>query len=170
MVKIMYYFNSFLLYSIIGFIMESTLFKFKMSCRTSGIFFGPVTAVYGIGALFLILLYNLLYKKFNLNKYIRIILFLIISIIFLTLIEFLYGNFINLFFNIDLWNYTKKDFNYGKYICLEISIILGILSLLFIYFIKPFFDKFIKKIRKNESYFFIIIFLIDLLFTLLIKK
>ena len=166
----MYYFNSFLLYSILGFIMESTIYKFKLSKRHSGIFFGPVTAVYGIGALFLIILYNILYKKMKINKYLRVILYFILSIIFLTLIELIYGYIINILFNIDLWDYTKNKYNIGKYICLEVSIMWGFLALFFIYFIKPFFDKHIKNISKAESYIFSIVFLLDLCFTLIIKK
>ena len=45
----MYYLKIFLLYSLLGFIMESTLFKIKLSKKHSGIFYGPMTAVYGVG-------------------------------------------------------------------------------------------------------------------------
>ncbi len=150
--------------------MESTIYKFNMSKRHSGIFFGPVTAVYGIGALCLIILHNIIYKKLKINKYIRVILYFILSIIILTLIELIYGWFIHIMFNIDLWDYTKHKYNFGKYICLEVSIMWGFLALFFIYFIKPFFDKHIKNITKAESYLFAIVFLLDLIFTLIIKN
>ena len=149
--------------------MESSIYKFKMSKRHSGIFFGPVTAVYGLGALFLIIYYNYLNNKLT-NKYLKGILYLIGSILFLTLIELIYGYFINTIFGIDLWDYTNKKYNLGKYICLEISIMWGLLALFFIYFIKPFFDKHIKNITKAESYLFSIVFLLDLIFTIIIKK
>ena len=47
----MYYIKVFLLYSLLGFIMESTLYKVKSVNKHSGIFYGPMTAVYGIGIL-----------------------------------------------------------------------------------------------------------------------
>lgn len=150
--------------------MESTIYKFKLSNRHSGIFFGPLTAVYGIGALALIFIHNYLYNVKKINKYFRIILFIILSTLTLTLIELLYGHLINILFNFDLWDYTKNKYNLGKYICLEVSMMWGILSLIFIYFIKPFFDKHIKNINKVESYFFAIVFLLDFILTLLIKK
>lgn len=150
--------------------MESTIYKFKMSKRHSGIFFGPVTAVYGFGAIFLIILHDILYKKIKINKYLRVFLYFILSIIFLTLIELIYGYAINILFNVDLWDYTKNKYNIGKYICLEVSVMWGFLALFFVYFIKPFFDKHIKNINKAESYLFSIVFLLDLFFTLIIKK
>ena len=169
MVNNMYYFNSFLLYSILGFIMESTIYKFNDSNRHSGIFFGPITAVYGIGALFLILLEDFL-DKFKLKKITKILIYFFTSMIVLTLIELIFGYLVNFIFNIDLWDYTNKKYNIGKYICLEISFAWGILSLIFAYIIRPFFDKHIKTLKKKESYIFMIVFLIDFIFTLIIKK
>ena len=69
MVINMYYIKNFLLYSLSGFIMESTLFKIVSCPKKSGIFYGPMTAVYGVGIIAILLL----------NKY-----FFIISITFLT--------------------------------------------------------------------------------------
>ena len=167
----MYYFNSFFIYSILGFILESVVYKFYSSCRHSGIYFGPFASVYGLGALFLIILYNLIYEKFeNVNKYLKPIIFVIISTLFLTLIEFVCGHIIYILFHTDLWDYTKNQYNFGKYICLETSIMWATLSIIFIYIIKPFFDKHIKIIKKSESYLFMIIFLLDMFFTLILKK
>ena len=45
----MYYLKIFLIYSLLGFVMESTLFKIVQSRKHSGIFYGPMTAVYGVG-------------------------------------------------------------------------------------------------------------------------
>ena len=165
----MYYLNSFYIYSVIGFILESTIYKFMNSNRHSGIFYGPITAVYGIGALIIILLYQLFYKRLNLNKYLRPILLFLSSIIILTVIEWIGGHILNFIFDIDLWNYTNKKYNLGKYICLEISLCWGILSLIFVYIIKPFMDKFIKRIPKFATYIFTVVFIIDLIMTLINK-
>ena len=66
----------------------------------------------------------------------------------------------------ELWNYTNKEYNIGKYISLDLAIVWGIFSILFIYIIHPFINKFIKKIPKKGTYLFIIIFIIDILFTI----
>ena len=158
----MYYINSFFIYSVIGFILESTIYKFVDSNRHSGIFFGPITPIYGIGALIIIFLYNLIYKNNKINKYIKPII--------LTVIEFIGGNLISIIFDIDLWDYSNHRFHLGKYVSLIISLCWGILSLIFVYIIKPFMDRFIKKIPKFATYLFIIIFIIDLIAIIIFKK
>ena len=59
----MYYIKTFLLYSLLGFIMESTLYKIKLVNKHSGIFYGPVTAVYGVGIISIVLLNKYFFKK-----------------------------------------------------------------------------------------------------------
>ena len=51
-----YYINSLFIYSFFGFVMESVVFKFKNINIHSGIFYGPITEVYGFGAISLIIL------------------------------------------------------------------------------------------------------------------
>ena len=119
----MYYTKLFLLYSILGFIMESTLFKIVNSNKHSGIFYGPITAVYGVGILAIEFLNKYLFKKIKTNKVIKIIIEFIILTITLTIIEFLGGNILKLLFNIDMWDYSNNFMNFGKYICLQTSLI-----------------------------------------------
>ena len=64
----MYYIKIFLLYSLLGFIMESTLYKNIKINKHSGIFLGPITAVYGVGIIALELLNKYLFKKLKLNN------------------------------------------------------------------------------------------------------
>ena len=52
----LYYINCLFLYSLLGFVLESTVFKIKKVNIHSGIFYGPITEVYGFGAIALILL------------------------------------------------------------------------------------------------------------------
>ena len=61
----MLYINYLVIYSIFGFIMESTLYKIVNSSNHSGIFYGPYTFVYGFGVLISILIYQFLEKKDN---------------------------------------------------------------------------------------------------------
>lgn len=166
----MYYLNTFYIYSVIGFILESTIYKFMDSNRHSGIFYGPITPIYGVGVLIILLLYNMIYKKLKINKYLKPILLFISSIILLTLIEWIGGYLINLIFDVDLWDYSNKKFNFGKYICLEVSMCWGVLSLIYVYIAKPFLDRFIKRIPKLATIMFTIIFIIDLIMIFVTKR
>ena len=148
--------------------MESSIYKFIDSNRHSGIFYGPITPIYGIGVLIILFLYTTIYNL-KINKYLKPILLFLSSIIILTTIEFIGGNLIHIFFNIDLWDYSNHKFHFGKYICLSISLCWGVLSLIFIYIVKPIMDKIINKIPKVLTYTFIILFIIDLALIIIFK-
>jgi len=165
----MYYIKNFLLYSLLGFVMESTLFKITTSKKYSGIFFGPVTAVYGVGIVAILLLNKHLFKKIKCTKSLKFIVEFIILTIVLSLIEFIGGNVLNILFDIDMWNYSRDAMNFGKYICLRNSLIWGICGVAYIHIFKKFTDKILRKITRKETYFFLSIFLIDLVLTLIIK-
>lgn len=165
----MYYINVLYFFSLIGFIIESTVYKINNSNRHSGIFYGPLTMVYGFGVLALILIKKYFLDKLNCNKYLKIIIVYITSFITLTFIEYLGGNILNILFDIDMWNYTKKTFNMGKYICLELSLIWGLLGTIYILYLKDFLDKFINLIPKKLTIFIIIVNLIDTLLVFLNK-
>lgn len=159
----MYYINCLYFYSLFGFILESTVYKISKSKRHSGIFYGPITMVYGFGVLNLILLKKYFFDKLTCNKYLKLIIIFITCWITLTTIEWLGGNILYQLFNINMWNYSKKAFNFGKYICLELSLIWGILGTLFIYYLKDFFDKFIALFPKKLTLIIILINIIDTL-------
>jgi len=165
----MYYTKIFLLYSLLGFIMESTLFKIKLSKKHSGIFYGPMTAVYGVGVLSIELLNKYFFKKIKCHKIIKLIIEFITLTIILSLIEYLGGNILNYLFDIDMWDYSNIKPNFGKYICLQNSIIWGILGTIYIHIFKPFTDKIIKIITPKETYLFLAIFIIDTILMLINK-
>lgn len=165
----MYYTKIFLLYSILGFIMESTLYKVKTINKHSGIFYGPITAVYGIGIISIELLNKYFFKKIKYNQIFKLIIEFIILTITLSIIECLGGNILNYLFDIDMWNYSNIKPNFGKYVCLQNSIIWGILGVSYIHIFKPFTDKIIKQITNKETYFFLILFIIDTIITLITK-
>ena len=165
----MYYLKIFLLYSLLGFIMESTLFKIKLSKKHSGIFYGPMTAVYGVGVLSIELLNKYFFKKIKCHKIIKLLIEFITLTIILSLIEYLGGNILNYLFDIDMWDYSNIKPNFGKYICLQNSIIWGILGTIYIHIFKPFTDKIIKTITLKETYLFLTIFIIDTILVLINK-
>ena len=165
----MYYIKTFLLYSLIGFIWESTLYKVKVINKHSGIFYGPMTAVYGVGIVSIELLNKYLFTKMKCSKLYRLLIEFIILTIVLSAIECLGGNILNYLFDIDMWNYSNIKPNFGKYICLPYSLIWGLLGTLYIHLIKPFTDKLINQITPKETYFFLSIFIIDTILVLINK-
>lgn len=148
--------------------MESTPFK-NTTLKPSGVLNGPVTLVYGVGGIVLILINKYIIDKIKLNKVLKIIISFILYAIVLTLVELICGYICNIIFNIDMWNYTNKKYNIGRYICLEYIPIWGLLGVLITYILKPFLDKVIKLIPKEGTYFFTTILLLDIVITIITK-
>ena len=164
-----YYINVLYFFSLFGFILESTVYKISLSKRHSGIFYGPVTMVYGFGVLALILVKKYFFDKLRCNKIFKFIIVFLVSMFVLTFIEWLGGTILNGLFDIDMWNYTKKKFNIGKYICLELAVIWGFMGAIYVLYLKDFFDRFINLIPKKLTILLIIVNLIDTIFVFLNK-
>lgn len=165
----MYYINALYFFSLFGFILESTVYKISGSKRHSGIFYGPITMVYGFGVLALILIKKYFLDKISCNKYLKIVIVFVTCWISLTFIEWLGGTILYQIFEINMWDYTKKPYNFGKYICLELSLIWGLFGMIYIYCLKGFFDKFIGLIPKTLTIIMIIVNVIDTLFVFVNK-
>lgn len=159
----MYYFNYFFIFSIIGHMIESLIYY----NGDSGILFGWWTPVYGLGVV-IILLISKLIRNIKTNKIIKLILLFVISAILLSILEAIGGYLIEWLFGYSFWDYRDYKFNIGKYTALEMGIVWGLSSIVVI-FIKPFFDKIISKIPKYFTYILIILFILDLFFTIILK-
>jgi uncharacterized membrane protein len=164
-----YYINVLYFFSLFGFVLESTVYKISGSNRHSGIFYGPITMVYGFGVLVLILIKKYFFDRIKCNKYLKLVIVYIVSVITLTFIEWLGGTILNLVFDIDMWDYTKKLYNFGKYICLELALIWGLLGTVYVCYLKDFFDKFIGLIPKKLTILIVIVNLLDTLLVLFNK-
>lgn len=158
----MYYLNYFFLYSIIGHIIETIL------GYNSGILYGYWTPVYGIGVVIILFLFNKFKEKNLSNLKIAFLLF-IFSFLFLTIIEWIGGILIEKIFNKVFWNYSKLSLNIGKYIAIEISLIWSIGSLIITFVLKKYTDIIINKIPKFITLILSILFIIDLICTILFK-
>lgn len=90
-------------------------------------------------------------------------------IIVLSIIEWLGGTLIELFFGISFWDYSKEPFHIGKYVCLKMILVWGLGSIILIYIVKPFVEKIIKKISRFLTITLSVLFIIDLFFTFLLK-
>ena len=165
--KVMYYINVFLIYSMIGFIIETTLKTFVFKNMNNGIMYGPWIPVYGLGCVFIIIIMRFVFNRIKVNRWLKILLVFLLSMLILTLLEWLGGVLIELVFHKVFWDYSDLKFNLGHYIALEISLVWGIMSLVVIYVIKPLIDKLIKKIPSIFIYLVLIIFIVDAIITFL---
>lgn len=164
----MYYINYFFTFSILGFIIEknlSIIFNYNFN---SGILYGPYSIVYGIGIIIVIIIYNYLNNKINKSFY-KFFLLFIINCFILTILEIIGGFLIELLFHKIYWSY-KNDIIIFKYSSLKMMIIWGISSIIFIKFIYKTSNKLINKIPKIITELLIIIFIFDLILTIILKS
>ena len=162
----MYYVNIFFIFSFIGFLFENVLNIFTNDNFNSGILYGPWTFIYGIAIILMVVVYKFL-QQYHLKKWKEVVLFYIIITIVMTLVEFAGGMLIETIFHRTYWDYTNMRFNYGKYICLEVSLAWGLLATFITYLVLPFINKIEKKIPWFVSVGLIILFIVDIIFTLI---
>ena len=142
----MYYLNTFLLYSILGFLLETVRSFLVNSKFTSGILYGPWTPIYGIGIVIVILISNYLFAHLHLSRWVETFITFVIITLILTLLEWIGGILIEKIFHTVFWDYSKEAFSIGKYISLSKSLMWGVGSIIFIYVLKPLLEGVIKHI------------------------
>ena len=158
--------NIFLFYSIFGNIFERILMFFIDKDYISG-FMGTIfTPIYGVAILLILFIYKKL--KIN-NKLLKIIVEFFIFSLLLSFIELLGGIFIENVFNKIFWNYDKFKFNLGKYISLETAIFWGLMSLVALYIFHPLYKKIEKHIPKFITIILSLLFISNLIYTLIVK-
>ncbi len=163
---IMYFLNSFFIYSILGYIFETIGGIITKTNYKSGILHGPWTPIYGIGVVVILLLSNYFFKNLHMPRWKETIIVIIILAVFLTCLETIGGVLIEKTSGIVFWDYSDKKFHIGKYICLEMMLVWAIGSVIFIYFINPILDSIIKKVPLFLTIAMSIVFIIDIIYTI----
>lgn len=158
-----YYINIFLIFSIVGFIIETIMKYLFNPSMNNGSLHGPWIPIYGLGACLIVVIMRLVFNRFKVKRFTKIVLVFLISMITLSILELIGGYLIEFLTGKVFWDYSKLKFNIGHYIALEISLVWGIASLVLIYLIKPWLDKLIKKIPSLITYLVFFIFLVDLI-------
>lgn len=161
----MYYINCFFIYSLLGFLFETMVSKVTGNHFNSGILYGPLTPIYGIGVVLIIFISKYFFLNLHMPRWMETIIVFFILIVVLTLIEWIGGILIEKLFGVVFWDYTHLKWNIGKYISVEISLIWGFLSIILIYFIKPFLDKFVHQIPSLVTYLLLAYFFADVIAT-----
>lgn len=155
-----YYFNTFFVFSILGYFLETLLHP----NYESGILNGYWTPIYGIGVVIILLIDKLLRKKIKVNRFIYpIILFICCSIV-LAVTEVIGGYLIQLIFKRIFWDYKYHKFNIGIYTSLEMATTWGITSIIVIYLLKSIINFIVPKIPKLITNILLILFITDILY------
>ena len=157
--EIMVIFNSFIIYSVLGYVFELLVCLLFSNPLKSGFMYGPYTPIYGI----CILLMFSLFDKFRFIKpeWKKYLIMFLSSFLILTFIELIGGELIQLLYHKDLWNYSKLPLSLNKYIILEVSIFWSIDMILIYKYFKPISDKWSKKIPKYITLVILLIMFID---------
>ena len=154
----------FVLFSFVGWILETLRFLSKGRLVNRGFLSGPFCIIYG----FCTLIIKYINAKIKIkNKYLKAVVLWISVIISCTIVEYFASYFIELIFGIRLWNYAKFPLNLNGRIRLGMSITWGFCGLILIYVIKPFVDKIYDKFYDEKSlmrritYIILLIMIID---------
>lgn len=140
--SIVNYFLWFILYSVIGWIIETLLFavRDKKSVKR-GFLFGPLCPIYGTGAvLCTILLYGRITNFFALFG---------AGLALCTAIEYITHFVLEKFFHAKWWDYSNQKFNIKGRICLTSSLLFGAGVAVLIRWIQPFIAGVTEKIPVN---------------------
>lgn len=149
------YFNYFISYSFLGFLLE-TVFSFLLKGRLESrkcFLLSSLCPVYGLGAIAILISTRRFRKNIPLT--------FITGIIAATTVELLTDLFYRKILNSPFWDYSNQPFNFKGSVCLKFSLIWGILTLALVYFVHPRLSKYINEIPGAASYFFIAVFLVD---------
>ncbi len=160
MYKVFVWICLFLIYSFLGWLVES-LYCFFLSKKfvNRGFLIGPVCPIYGSGCL-LILIFLSKYSEDPFTLF-------CMSIIICSILEYLTSYVMEKIFKTRWWDYSEKKFNLNGRICLENMIMFGLLAIVIVYLINPpivslvhLIDPMLLKIVVS---ILLVIFIIDLL-------
>ena len=163
--KVCYFFLLFLIYSILGWIMEMINgYIREKKIVNRGFLIGPCCPIYGIGVLLIIFLL----KNYTGNFLVLFILSMVICMV----LEYLTSCLMELLFKARWWNYSNRKYNINGRVCLETTIPFGLAGLLIMYVLNPIFtswlDKIPKKILIIVSIVLMIILLCDYVLSILV--
>ena len=152
------YFFIFLIYSFIGWLMETILVLITTKKLVDrGFLIGPYCPIYGFGCLLMI--------KFLTPVKNNIILLFILAILICGTLEYFTSYIMEKLFKARWWDYSTKKFNINGRVCLETLLPFGILGTFIMYVATPFFVGLINQIPQTISFILsivlIILFIID---------
>lgn len=157
----------FVIYSLLGWLLESTYRTIlEKKIINTGFLKGPFCPIYGFGAIIIIIFFS----SFQDN----VLALFLVSVIILSLWEYLVGVALEKMFKTKYWDYSNHKFNYKGRICLTNSIEWGILGVIFIKFIHPAIENLLNQVDSiyiNIAVIFIsLILIIDAIISIIKTK
>jgi uncharacterized membrane protein len=135
----------FIIYSFLGYVIESIY-----GIATKGVWesrksflYGPFCAIYGVGAVFMIVFLHKYYKKYN-------ILFLL-GFLIGSIVEYLVSWIGEMILHVKWWDYSNMPLNINGRICVYFSFFWGFLSIYLICSLNPKIDQFIDWVKTKIS-------------------
>ena len=136
----------FVFYSFIGYLLETgfgLISKGVIESRQSFLF-GPFCAIYGIGAILMII---------TLNKFKdRPVLLFFGGVVVGSVAEYGMSFVCEKVFHFIWWDYSDYFLNINGRVCLYFSVMWGALAILLIRYVNPFFNKILLKISNTKNY------------------
>ncbi len=148
----MLYFLIFMIYSFIGWIVDSIVGSMEFNKLVNrGFLIGPYCPIYGFGGLLILCLSKIYHHD---------LFVMFISIIAIcTIIEYITSYIMEKMFHARWWDYSKRKLNIDGRVCLVNSIGFGVIGLIAVYIINPFIFSYLAII----PHFLLIIITIPLL-------
>lgn len=175
--KISKYIIYFALYAFVGWLyevfLEVVVYHWGFSNR--GVLFGPYLPVYGVGALaFLLLVYPVIRKKEYKKRLLWIPVVFLLCMLIATAIELVTSYALEAIIGSWPWQtYADYKINFQARIALSPSVRFGLGGVLFLYVLQPLFEKLTGKLSEKAlttvSAVLVIIFALDLLYTIFIR-
>lgn len=153
----------FILGAFIGWILEC-VFKFVTGNfeRTPGILNTPFCILYGVGTVILS------YIVANITNNFLLLFFL--SMVILTIIEYITFILLNKLYNLKLWDYSDMEFKIDEKVCLEFSVIWGILGAMYIKYLLPIFNSLYNKYNGEALRFILYIVFVIIILDLIVSS
>ena len=160
MIKIEQLFLAYMLYSIVGWVLEViATYPDTKKFVNRGFLIGPYCPIYGVGFLAITLL---------LKKYMPHPIGLFFLIIFLcSAIEYITSFIMEKMFHARWWDYSNRLLNIDGRVCLTNSILFGVLGMFGLYFLNPRIENLIDSLSINMINIFsitlFVVFILDII-------
>ena len=148
----------FAIYSFLGWILETTFATIRdKKFINRGFLTGCFCPIYGVGAVLIIEIFSWIniYIK---DYYIFALISVIVSIVLVTILEYLTGLFLEKLFNFKWWDYSDNYANIQGYICLKYSILWGGLAFVLVQVIHPLILNIVLNINNEVKTYMVVVF------------
>ena len=154
----------FFIYSIVGYLIESTYVSFikKEVTFSRGFLIGPYLPIFGFGGLFL----TTVLSKYNDD----LLVLFTMSTVSCLILEYISSYVLEKLFNLRWWDYSNKPFNLNGRICLGHGVMFGLIGVIANRLINPIVVKFISIFSNKSLIIISIICLLILLTDLYISR